>query len=457
MIEFINGKKGDVKAYIVINKSKTFKEYGFEANDKEVLFLPERKKIYVAIDKLDSESIKIATYLIIKNLRKYSFESVEVSVPNTNNKDILISFFEGFLLGDYEFDKYKTKKASHPIKKVYLNSKRDFSDIINEAKIRVEAINFARDIINSMPDELTPAKLASIAEEVAKKNKLKIKVYDENYLLENGYNAFYSVAKASSNPPRLIHLNYKPKKAKRKIVLVGKGLTYDSGGLSLKPSDYMTTMKSDKSGAVSVLAIIKAISELKLDIEVDAILGAAENMIGGNAYKPDDVLKAKNGKTIEVRNTDAEGRLVLADCLCYVDEEIKKYDRVYDFATLTGACVVGVGEYTAGVMGFNKELINEVIEYGEKRGEYFAYLPFNNYLKSLLKSNVADICNIASSRYGGALTAGLFLSEFIKEKDKWTHIDIAGPAFVEKEWGVNPYGASGFGIDSFISLLENLD
>ncbi len=454
-MDFIKAK-GQVKAEIVVNGVKKFEEYGFSGRDGEVLVLPEKKRVYVGIDEINSENLKTATATIIKALKKYKFESVEITPPNTKDKDLLLSFFEGFILGDYEFDKYKSEKAKHPIKTIAINSKRDFDEIIKESKIRANAINFVRDIINSMPDEITPAKLAAIAENLAKENNLECEIYDEEWLRENGYGAFYAVGKASTNPPRLIHLAYKPKNAKKKVVLVGKGLTYDSGGLSLKPSDFMVTMKSDKSGAVTVLGIIKAISELKLDVEVHAILGAAENMIGGNAYKPDDILKAKNGKTIEVRNTDAEGRLVLADSLCYAQENIKNFDYIMDFATLTGACVVGLGEYTAGVMGYNKNTINKAVEVGEKRGESFAYLPFNKHLKKLLKSNVADICNIASSRYGGALTAGLFLSNFIEEEnlDKWTHFDIAGPAFVEKEWGYNPYGASGFGVDTIVSLLQ---
>ena len=448
--------KGQIKAEIVVNGAKKFEEYGFEGKDGEILVLPEKKRVYVGIEEINAENLKTATANIIKALKKYKFESVEITPPNVKNEDLLIAFFEGFLLGDYEFDKYKSTKAKHPVKEICINSKRDFEDIINEAKIRAKNINFVRDIINSMPDEITPAKLTAIAEEIAKENNLECKIYDENYLYENGYHAFYSVGKASANPPRLIHLAYKPKNAKRKIVLVGKGLCYDSGGLSLKPADYMVTMKSDKSGAVTVLGIIKAASELGLDVEIHAILGAAENMIGGNAYKPDDVLKAKNGKTIEVRNTDAEGRLVLADCLCYAEENIKDFDKIFDFATLTGACVVGLGEYTAGIMGFNKEQINEILKTSEKTGEHFAYLPFNKYLPKLLKSNVADICNIASSRYGGALTAGLFLSEFVENKEKWTHFDIAGPAYVEKEWGYNPFGASGFGVDTIITYLKSL-
>ncbi len=454
-MKFTKGK-AQVKAEIVVNGAKKFEEYGFEGKDGEVLVLPERKRVYVGIDEVNAENLKTATANIIKALKKYKFESVEITPPNTKNEDLLLAFFEGFMLGDYEFDKYKSNKAKHPIKEVCINSKRDFDKIIKEAEIRAKNINFVRDIINSMPDEITPAKLAAIAEEVAKENKLECKIYDENYLYENGYHAFYSVGKASSNPPRLIHLTYKPKNAKKKVVLVGKGLCYDSGGLSLKPAEYMVTMKSDKSGAVTALGIIKAASELGLDVEIHAILGAAENMIGPNAYKPDDVLKAKNGKTIEVRNTDAEGRLVLADCLCYAEENIKDFDKIFDFATLTGACVVGLGEYTAGVMGFNKKEIDNILKTSEKTGEHFAYLPFNKYLPKLLKSNVADICNIASSRYGGALTAALFLSEFVENKDKWTHFDIAGPAYVEKEWGYNPFGASGFGVDTMITYLKSL-
>lgn len=455
-MKFTNNK-GQIKAEIVVNESKKFKEYGFEGKDGEVLVMPNRKRIYVGIEKINAENLKAASSKIIKSLKKYEFESVEITPPNIKNSSLLLSFFEGFILGDYEFDKYKSKKAKHPVKEICINSKRNFDKFIKEAEIRAENINFVRNIINSMPDEIIPAKLAEIAEKVAKENNLEYKVYNENYLYENGYRAFYAVGKASSNPPRLIHLIYKPKKkARKRVVLVGKGLCYDSGGLSLKPAEYMVTMKSDKSGASTVLGIIKAASELGLDVEIHAILGAAENMIGGNAYKPDDVLKAKNGKTIEVRNTDAEGRLVLADCLCYADEEIKEYDEIFDFATLTGACVVGLGEYTAGIMGEDKEKINKIITFGENAGENFAYLPFNKYLAKLLDSKIADICNIASSRYGGALTAGLFLREFVKNKEKWTHLDIAGPAYVEKEWGYNPFGASGFGVDTFINYLKSL-
>ena len=220
---------------------------------------------------------------------------------------------------------------------------------------------------------------------MAKTNGLECKILDENDLEKENMGAFLAVSRASVHPPRLIHLTYKPNNPKYKIALVGKGLTYDSGGLSLKPSDYMVTMKADKSGACAVLGILKAVNELKLPIEVHGIIGATENMIGADAYKPDDILKAKNGKTIEIRNTDAEGRLVLADCLCYIQEKVE-LDYLFDFATLTGACVVALGEYTTGVMGRSSKLKHSFLKAASKAGELTGILPFNRYLKKLLKA-----------------------------------------------------------------------
>jgi leucyl aminopeptidase len=449
--------KKDWIAEIIIGKSNKYKKFGFKSENEETLFLVESKKFIIAIDKLNEENIKIATAKITKTLKEKT-DSFGIKLIKSKNSDILENFFEGLILGDYSFDKYKSKKSKH-IKKIKIcGDKRKLKEIIRKVKIKTASINFTRDLVNSMPDEIYPEIMVNYAKQIAKENGYECKIYDEKYLKKEGYNAFYNVGKASIHKPRLIHLIYKPKKTKRKVVLIGKGLTYDSGGLSLKPADFMVTMKSDKSGASAVLGIMRAVKELGVDIEIHGIVGAAENMIGGDAYKPDDILTAKNGKTIEVRNTDAEGRLVLADCLCYAQETIKNFDYMFDFATLTGACVVAVGEFTSGVMGFNEKLKQLVVKSGEKVGELYAPLPFNRYLPKLLKSNVADICNIASSRYGGAITAGLFLSEFVedKNKNKWVHIDIAGPAFVEKEWGYNPHGASGVGVNMMLKLLTKI-
>ena len=217
-------------------------------------------------------------------------------------------------------------------------------------------------------------------------------------------------------------------------------------------------MKADKAGGSAVMGIMKAVSEMNLPVEVHGFVGAVENMIGGDAYKPDDILIAKNGKTIEVRNTDAEGRLVLADVLCYAQQEVKA-DYLFDMATLTGACVIGVGHYTSGVMGNSKMPVDMVLNAANKiSGEMATKLDFNRYLGKTLKSDVADISNISNTRYGGAISAGMFLSEFIDEehKDRWAHIDIAGPAFVEHIWGENPSGASGAGVRLMLRLIEKV-
>ncbi len=460
-IVFVIDKKLDHKW--VVDK-EALEALGFKGEEEEVCFLPEKRRIYVGA-KLHHDSIRIAAAKAVKTLRGKEFKSAKAGVyidkcPVTNIK----AFVEGALLGNYVFDKYKHKKEKNYIKSITL-ANEEYSDksftlenakkSIKEAKAVAKVTNFVRDIVNTPPNEIYPETFADIAKEVAKENHLKIDILDEKDLEKEKMHAFLAVARASSKPPRLVHLSYKPKDAKAKVAIVGKGLTYDSGGLSLKPADYMVTMKSDKSGAAAALGIIKAAEKLKIPVEIHAILGLAENMIGPDAYKPDDVLRAKNGKTIEVRNTDAEGRLVLADCLCYAQEKVEP-DYIIDLATLTGACVVALGEYTTGVMGHSDELKHSILEAADASGELAGELPFNRYLPKLLESKIADICNISSSRYGGAITAALFLSEFIEEKNKkkWVHLDIAGPAYVEKEWGYNPYGASGAGVRMVIKWLQ---
>ncbi len=434
----------------------------FEAEADEVANLFEKRRIYIATRSFDHEDIRLASAKAIKILKKLNIKTLKIG-SYTGDAINFRAICEGMILGDYEFDRYKNKKNSKTIEKVIISLEEyDVGEIdkdsalasLKEGEIIANSINFTRDIVNTPPDDATPIKIAEIAQNLATSNNLECKIGDEKFLEEQKMGAFLAVSRASVHPPRFIHLTYKGENPKIKVALVGKGLTYDSGGLSLKPSEYMATMKADKGGACTVLGIIKAISELGLPIELHAIVGAAENMIGGNAYKPDDVLVAKNGKTIEVKNTDAEGRLVLADCLCYAQE--LNPDYIIDIATLTGACVVALGEYTFGIMGHSKELKNSMFEASNCSGELSNELHFNRYLEKLLKSEIADMSNISNTRYGGALSAGLFLSNFIEEKnrDRWLHLDIAGPAFVEKEWGYNPYGASGVGIRSVVEWLR---
>lgn len=473
----MNDIEADVELIIVVNNDlkhrfvhdkKMLKKAGFSAEQDETCLLIENNRLYVGVESISSVNIRTAVATAIKGLSKTSYKNLKIASYMNHPKctAVLRAMVEGFELGAYNFDNYKSKKSTQAIKKIiisleeYNNYELDIeicAIAVNNGQITAEATNFTRDIVNTTPDDCYPAVMADIAEKLAENNGLTCNILKPKQLKEEKMETLLAVARASRHRPRVIHLTHKPKKPKAVVTLVGKGLTYDSGGLSLKPSDYMVTMKSDKSGGSAVLGIMKAISEMNLPIEVHGFVGAVENMIGGDAYKPDDVLVAKNGKTIEVRNTDAEGRLVLADVLCYAQQEVKA-DYIFDFATLTGASVVGVGHYTSSVMGNNDLPKDAVIAAAKSAGEFATKLDFNRYLKKSLKSEIADICNISNTRYGGAITAGQFLEEFINKehKDKWAHIDIAGPAFVEHAWGENPHGASGAGVRMMLRLLEKL-
>ena len=465
-IEVIFIANSDFKHRFVKDK-KLLKKVGFKASQDEVCYLPEKDRVYVGIQAVEGKYVRRAAAKAISTIKDKPYKSIKVaSYTNKGCTYAIRAMVEGFVLGSYSFDKYKSTKSKNHIKTIIISTE-DYAqadiDItkasvqMHKGEIIADATNLTRDIVNTPPDDCYPKVMANIAKDVAKECDIECKVLKVSDLQKENMNALLSVARASRHKPKVIHLAYKPKDAKVKISIIGKGLTYDSGGLSLKPSDFMVTMKSDKSGGSAVIGILKAVSQLNLPIEVHGFIGAVENMIGGDAYKPDDVLKAKNGKTIEVRNTDAEGRLVLADVLCYAQEQVKA-DYIFDLATLTGACVVGVGAYTSGVMGHNQLVKEMVVREAIYSGELATALDFNDYLKDTLKSNIADICNISNTRYGGAITAGLFLSEFIDDehKEKWAHIDIAGPAFVEHAWGENPSGASGAGVRMMVKLIEKL-
>lgn len=427
----------------------------------------EAKKLFIELENTDEESIRLAFFNALQAVKKLNIKSVKT--PAILGKCVLKSLAamaEAMIFSEYDFNKYKKEKKKGTLENIFIAKEelngKNFN--IEEAKLGLErgqilasASNFAKDIVNEIPQIYTPLKMAEDALNLAKSHKnISCKVYDEKFLEEQKMNAFLAVNRASIHPPRLIHLSYKGENSKKKIVFVGKGLTYDSGGLSLKPSDYMLTMKADKSGAAAAMGIIKAACELNLELEVHCILGATENMIGGNAYKPDDVLISREGVSIEVRNTDAEGRLVLADCLSFAQD--LKPDLLIDLATLTGACVVGLGEFTSGIMGNNETLQDEFYQVSKKSGEYACVLHFNSHLRELVKSKIADVSNTSSSRYGGSLTAGIFLDHFIREefKDKWLHLDIAGPAYLEKTWGYQSFGASGAGVRMCVNFLIHL-
>ncbi len=466
-LELIIVVNKDFKHHFVQDK-KLLKKVGFLGEQDETCLLVEKDRLYVGVDAINGANVRTAVATAVRGISGTQYKSLKVAsyINNAKCTAVLRAMVEGFILGAYSFDTYKSTKSKRTLKEIIISLEEyhgyelDMEKCaisLNNGQITAEATNFTRDIVNTTPDDCYPAVMAEIAETLAKNNGLTCKVLKPKELKKEKMETLLAVARASRHTPRVIHLSHKPEHPKAIVTLVGKGLTYDSGGLSLKPSDYMVTMKSDKSGGSAVLGIMKAVSEMNLPIEVHGFIGAVENMIGGDAYKPDDVLVAKNGKTIEIRNTDAEGRLVLADVLCYAQQEVQA-DYIFDFATLTGASVVGVGHYTSSIMG-NADLPKDaIITASKSAGEFATKLDFNRYLKKSLKSEIADICNISNTRYGGAITAGQFLEEFIdkEHKEKWAHIDIAGPAFVEHIWGENPHGASGAGVRMMLRFLEKL-
>ncbi|CAM3321780.1 leucyl aminopeptidase [Helicobacter labetoulli] len=434
--------------------AKQCKVFGFEGEGK--FFLQESGTLIVCVDELDSDNVRESGASIVRYFKALPYEGVNVRLEGKVDNQKVYALLLGALCGGYECVSYKSKSKPNALKEFVLVEAKVALDssIVAKAEIVAQSINATRELINTIPQVATPKYLAKYAKNLSKELvSIECKILDESDLEKEKMGAFLAVNRASCNPPRLIHLSYKPKGATKRVVLVGKGLTYDCGGLSLKPADFMVTMKADKSGGCAVMEIIRAIARLGANVEVHSIVGAAENMIGGNAYKPDDVLYSREGKSIEVRNTDAEGRLVLADCLSYAQD--LKPDILIDFATLTGACVVALGEYTSGIMGHNDKLKLEFEKIALDSGELMACLPFNRHLKKLIESKIADVCNVGSSRYGGAISAGLFLSEFIRDeyKEKWLHIDIAGPAYVEKEWDINPSGGSGAGVRTGVEFI----
>ena len=431
---------------------------GFKGKEDQICFLHEKAILVCGLEDKSADNLRAAATLAVRTLKNTNYKSAKTDIKTQESFKALI---EGFVLGEYVFDDYKTESTTSTFKTISLSvgelDHKELKNIFEETLIIAKATCFTRDLVNTAPQELNPKILAEVAEKLAKENGLTCNVLDENGLKKEKMNAMLAVGRASIHESHLIHLTYKPKNPKKIISLIGKGLTYDSGGLSLKAATSMVSMKMDKAGACAVLGILKAASELKLNVEIHGFIGAVENMIGGNAYKPDDILVSRNGTTIEVRNTDAEGRLVLADVLDYAQDKIKS-DILFDFATLTGACMIALGQYTTGVMGHSSMLKHAIFDAANSSGELVGTLPFNKHLKKLLKSEIADISNTASKPYGGAITAGLFLDKFIKDenKEKWLHFDIAGSAYSESAWDCNSYGATGAGVRLISKFLKEI-
>ena len=468
-IEFVVIIGGRINHSYVLDQ-KELKEYEFDVKKQSIIYLANKRRVYISILNLnDPDELRDVIAKATRSIKNKKIKSIKIASYQTDEitiNDSVKAIVDGFIFGIYEFDFYKTEKSVNNIKSVIISSQNytktpisssELKNLVEESVIIAESTNFTKDIVNKAPDEITPKKLADIAKQLTSIKYVTCKVYNQKFLEKENMGAFLAVSRSSIRSPKLICLTYKPKKVLKKITLVGKGLTYDSGGLSLKPSDAMIGMKCDKSGACATLGILRAVALLGLPVEINVIIGATENMIGGDSFKPDDILVSKSGKTIEVRNTDAEGRLVLCDCLTYAQENTK-FDYILDFATLTGACLVALGEFTIGILGHSNKLKHQFFNASRDSGELVGSLPFNRHLKKHLDSKIADISNISSTRFGGTITAAMYLDSFIddKNKDKWLHLDIAGPAYLEKDWGYNTYGASGAGVRITVSWILNL-
>ncbi len=351
-------------------------------------------------------------------------------------------FTMGVYIADYKFDKYKSEKKDKHVKEVFVKASEEG---VRKAEKIAAAMNFTRNLANEPAQFATPTELANIAQDFG----LETKIYDREECEKMGMGAFLAVGRGSSEEPKFIHMKYTCPNPKKRIAIIGKGICFDSGGLDIKPASSMLTMKDDMSGAACVLGIMSIIKEFNPQVEVHGIIAACENMPGCSAYKPGDILTAKNGKTIEVDNTDAEGRLTLADALCYACE--LGVDEVIDIATLTGACMVALGTHASGILGNNQELVDNLIETGKKNGEKFWQLPLWDEYFDSLKSEIADMKN-TGSRWGGASAAGVFLQKFVKDV-KWAHIDVAGTAFLDKPQKEFIAGSTGAGVRTLLNYI----
>ncbi|MFD3355807.1 leucyl aminopeptidase [Streptomyces fradiae] len=365
---------------------------------------------------------------------------------------------EGALLGAYAFTAYQErgKDAKGPVGEVAVLGAKPRDKAAKAAAERAlalaEEVNRARDLINTPPNDLTPEAFAAVATAAGKENGLKVQVLDEKALAKGGYGGILGVGAGSANPPRLVKLAYTHPDAEKTLALVGKGITYDSGGISLKPAGHNETMKCDMSGAAAVFAAVVAAARLGLPVNVTGWLALAENMPSGTATRPGDVLRMYSGKTVEVLNTDAEGRLVLADALTRASEEAP--DAIVDVATLTGAMVLALGNRTFGVMANDDAFRTAIHETAEEVGEQSWPMPLPAELRKGMDSPTADIANMGE-RMGGGLVAGLFLKEFVGEGITWAHLDIAGPAFNESgPYGYTPKGGTGSAVRTLVRLAE---
>ncbi len=411
-------------------------------------------------EKFTYDTVRAVTAAACRFLRKIGAKRVATIIHGAGAGGLSMegtvqALVEGSIIGLYIFRKHVTKEHGHDEIEELIVVSRDESNLpmlessVKRGIVMAEATNFTRDMTNEPANYMTPSDLVEVARKVAVERGLEFNVLEREDMDKLGMGALLGVAQGSKQPPKLIVMSYRNNDSTATpLGFIGKGITFDSGGISIKPSEGMDEMKGDMAGGAAVIAAIAAIAELKPGINVTGLIPATENLPGGAALKPGDVLKAMNGKTIEVANTDAEGRLILADAICYA----KKLGLapLVDVATLTGACRVALGDICTGAMGNDQKLIDKVIKAGDEAGEKIWQLPMYEEYKEQNKSEVADVKN-TGGRYAGAITAAQFLAEF-SEDTPWVHLDIAGPSFIKKEQNYLIKGATGVAVRTLVNI-----
>jgi leucyl aminopeptidase len=442
----IKGKAGEITPIHTLGKLPS----------SRILVLGLGKQKELTVNKLKGYFAEACRYLRGKNVSTLVTAALGAGANGIKAADAVQAIAEGAILGLYTFRQYMTKKKNDNGEIKELNIIGDDKDLMDEAIIRAKilagATNYARDMVNEPSNHMTPTDMAEAAKKIAKDYNLDVEVFDKDKMKEMGMGGLLGVSQGSNQPPKFIVLSYSGTTTKKMdVALVGKGITFDSGGISIKPSENMSDMKGDMAGGASVLAAIMAIAQLKPKINVTAIVPATENMPSGTAMKPGDIIKIMNGKTIEVVNTDAEGRLILADALSYAVKMGAK--EIIDVATLTGACQIALGKICTGSFSNNENLQEKVTAAGKAAGEPAWPMPMFDDYKEIIKSDVADMKN-SGIRWGSAISAAKFLEEFV-DKIPWVHLDIAGTFDTDKDKGWQSKGATGVPVRTLVEFVLN--
>ena len=460
--------KVDVKTTSSINQS--LKDMNGKLGKLAIIPIPGKKQaqriLLAGIGKkenITNDTIRFVSGKIAQTARELKLKEFSIIVPPTFINDSVSSIsqiVEGTKMSLYKFDQFKAEKANKsPDMTIIVPKSGKILKTIKIAESVADGAVFAKNVANLPPNECTPTTLANFAKNISKKNKMKCTVISQPELKKKGFGGITAVGKGSKNEPKLITMEHNngPKNQKP-IVLVGKAVTFDTGGISLKPGQSMDEMKFDKCGGCTVLGIMKSISELKLPINVVGIIPSVENMPGGEAYRPGDIIKLYNGKTAEILNKDAEGRLILADALAYGEKQYSP-KAIIDFATLTGACIIALGNNVAAIVSNDNKLTEKITDSSKITTEEIWELPLTQDYMDMIKSDVADIKNIGIGKAAGTITAAAFLKSAIKNTP-WAHLDIAGVAWTQgaatKEKPYNPKGATGFGVRLILDYLQKL-